>query len=233
MESNEIVQAPQSYSFVLGFYGRCPGQELSSDCVPYDMNNFAFRSIVDSVFEVDSKQSNATFAWYKSSLYNSNLNHFDQLQCGKIYYFVISPGSDKIKIDHLFTSASDEINETGARIAEDCKFIEPTPTPTPEKECCADLENSIISTASNIGSENLNGVKVFGFDYGGSFCFDSLDLTYVPSRFNFKDNQNNVFGYITTTGNFINKTIQYTAPNGDCYEGEAESEIGYNILTKR
>lgn len=233
MENNEIIQVPHSYSFVLAFYGKCPGQEISSDCSVYNMNQSEFTNVVDSVFEVDNKQSNTTFAWYKSSLSSSNLNHFDTLECGKLYYFVISPGTKKLTIPHLFTTTSDDDSSRNARITEDCEYIEPTPTSTPLKPCCEDFENSVIATASNTGSENLNGVKVFGFDFGGMFCYDSLDLTYEPARFNFKDESDQVLGYITTTGNFKNKEVSYVTPEGICYKGVAETENGFNILSKR
>jgi hypothetical protein len=231
MKSNEIIQVPHSYSFVLGFYGRCPGQEASSECSEYDMNQSAFRNIVDSVFEVDGSQSGATFSWYKSNLFASDLNHFDELKCGKLYYFVISPGVGRVTIPHLFKTTSDDETQTGARVADDCDFIEPTPTP--EADCCSDFQNYVTASASIVGSENLNGVKVFGFDFGGAFCYDSLELTYTPSRFNFKDADGNILGYITTTGNFKNKEVRYTTPTGVCYGGTAETQTGFNILTKR
>ena len=88
MKSYDIVQIPHSYSFVLGFYGVCDGSD-DRGCVDYDMNLSDFRRIVDSVYEVNSEQSNTTFSWYKSDLYQTDLNHFDKLKCGKSYYFVI------------------------------------------------------------------------------------------------------------------------------------------------
>ena len=229
MENNKIVQLPHTYSFVLAFYGRCPGSDVNADCSEYDMNQNEFRQIVDSVFEVDDKQSGATFSWFKSDLYLSGLNHFDSLKCGKLYYFVISPGTKQLTIPHLFKTTSSD--ESTARIAENCDFVEPTPTPEPL--CCADFENSVISTASKIGSENLNGVKVFGFDFGGTLCYDSLDLTFAPARYNFKNTEGSVIGYITTTGDFKNKEVRYTTPDGICYIGQADTENGFNILTLR
>lgn len=231
MKNYEIIQLPHAYSFVLGFYGKCSGQEVDSECEPYDMNQSMFRKIVDSVFEVSGEQSGATFSWYKSDLFASDLNHFDELKCGKLYYFVISPGVGRISIPHLFTTTSSDETQTGARIASDCEFIEPTPTPA--ADCCSDFQNSVTASASIVGSESLNGVKVFGFDFGGRFCYDSLELTYTPSRFNFKASDGDVLGYITTMGNFKNKEVRYTTPAGVCYGGTVETENGFNILTKR
>lgn len=231
MKSYDIIQVPHSYSFALGFYGVCEGRE-ELECTDFDLKSSNFRRIVDSVYEVSSEQSNTTFSWYKSDLYTSNLNHFDKLKCGKSYYFVIKPGVSRINIPHLYATNSESKNEDlNGRITSSCNLVDLTPTPI--VGCCNNLTNTILTTGSNFGTESVNGVKVFGFEFGGSFCFDSLNLTYQPSRYNFKSEDNSIVGYITTTGDFKNKTIRYTSNSDDCYESVAQTQNGFNILTKR
>ena len=231
MKSYDIVQIPHSFSFVLGFYGVCDGSD-DGGCVDYDMNLSDFRRIVDSVYEVNSEQSNTTFSWYKSDLYQTDLNHFDKLKCGKSYYFVIKPGVSRINIPHLYATTSQSSNdELKGRITSSCDLVDTTPTP--ESTCCGNFSNTILTTGTPVGTESLSGIKAFGFEFGGSFCFDSLDLTYQPARYNFKTEDDSIVGYITTTGEFKNKKVRYTSKSEECYESIAETQNGFNILTKR
>ena len=89
-----------------------------------------------------------------------------------------------------------------------------------------------MTTGTPVGTESLSGIKAFGFEFGGSFCFDSLDLTYQPARYNFKTEDDSIAGYITTTGEFKNKKVRYTSKSEECYESIAETQNGFNILTK-
>ena len=227
MKNFDIVQVPHSYSFILGFYGKCVSS--NSDCTDYDLLSSDFREIVDSVYEVDSSQNGTSFLYYKSDLYNTSFNHFDKLVCGKSYYFVVRPGVSRITIPHLYVNNTD--SNLQGRITESCNLIDTTPTP--ESMCCLNFNNSLFLNGSPTGTESLNGVKAFMFEYGAMFCYDSLDLTYYPSRYNFKSNDGNVLGYITTTGRFKNKKVRYTSKSGVCYEGNVETENGFNILTPR
>lgn len=231
MKNYDIVQVPHAFSFVLGFYGMCNGASSNAECAEYDMNFSEFRKVVDSVYEVSSSQSGTTFSWYKSALFGSDFNHFTKLECGKTYYFVIKPGVGRLTIPHLYVSNSLKKDELKGRIVESCELIDPTPTP--ESDCCDSFGNALITTGSSVGSESLNGVKSFGFQYGGRICFDNLELTFYPSRFNFKTEDESIKGYITTMGSFKNKSIRYTDPDGICYIGVAETQNGFNILTKR
>ena len=100
MENNYTIhQVPHGYSFILGFYGRC---SADTECELYDINQPEFRKIVDSVYQVDGKQSGTTFSWYKESLVNSGVNHFESLECGHSYYFVIKPGTSSLAIKNLY-----------------------------------------------------------------------------------------------------------------------------------
>jgi len=229
MKSYDIIQIPHAYSFVIGFYGVCNGNS-DVGCVDYDMKLSDFRNVVDSVYEVDSLQNNTTFSWYKSDLYKTDLNHFDKLECGKAYYFVVKSGVGRVNIPHLYVSNSGTHN-ANARVTTDCDFIQTTPTP--ESACCNEFSNSILTTGTLNGTESLGGVKTFGFDFGGVLCFDALELTYQPSRYNFKTEDDSIVGYITTTGIFKNKKVRYTTPSDECYESIADTQNGFNILTKR
>lgn len=232
MKNNyEIHQVPHGYSFILGFYGRC---EDGSECLPYDMKLSEFRNAIDSVFQVDGNQSGTTFGWYKESLVGDNLNHFETLNCGHLYYFVVKPGTSKVTIPNLYitnNSANDnyDFDDTG-RITNDCDYVPPTPTPKPN--CCDGFSNSIITMGTQVGTENLNGIKSFGFEFGGMLCYDNLEITNLPSRYNFKNEDGSLMGYITTTGNFTNNLVNYTSRDGTCYHATIETTNGFNILVK-
>ena len=45
-----IYQVPNSYSFIVAFYGRC---NPSEPCVNFDMRSSNFKSVVDSAFQID------------------------------------------------------------------------------------------------------------------------------------------------------------------------------------
>lgn len=231
MKSYDIIQIPHSYSFVLGFFGVCAGAS-DADCKEFDMGSADFRRVVDSVYEVSSEQSNTTFAWFKSDLHGTNLNHFEKLTCGKSYYFVVKPGVGRIKVPHLYaTNSGTSKNDLSGRVTTNCDMVQATPTPV--ADCCNNFGNSIVTTGTKTGTESLNGVKVFGFEFGGKFCFDSLDMTYVPSRYNFKTDDNSIVGWITTTGIFKNKKVRYTSKKEECYESTIQTQNGFNILKKR
>lgn len=229
----EIHQVPHGYSFILGFYGRC---EDGTECDSYDINQPPFRRVVDSVYQVSGQQSGTTFAWYKSDLVETSLNHFDKLECGHLYYFVVKPGDQSVEVPHLYITNNSssqlyEFDDTG-RVTSDCKYVPPTPTPEPD--CCGEFSNSLVTLGTPAGTDNLNGVKAFGFEYAGMFCYDTLGITNFPGRYNFKtDQSDSILGYITTTGYFTNKSVRYVSATGTCYHGLAETQNGFNILTKR
>jgi len=233
-KNNTLYQIPHDYSFVFGFYGRCDNTSTDEKCKSYNMNNYNFNNVVDSVFEVSGSQMSSAFSWYKSDISDSELNHFTSLVCGHIYYFILKPGTNSVEIPGLYitTNSSNDMYEFSnfGRVTTSCEFTEATPTPI--ISCCDIFDNSIITTSSKIGSENMNGVKTFGFEDGGTFCFNSLEINGLPGRFNFKTSDNSTVGYITTTGDFTSSEVRYSNPNGTCYRGYAEIQTGFNILTK-
>ena len=237
MESNHIIyQVPHGHSFILGFYGRCDND--GNECVDYDMTLRDFRDVVDSVYQVDGQQSGTTFGWYKESLVGNGLNHFNTLKCGHLYYFVIKPGTSKIVVPHLYitNNSADKLYsfDSLGRITKNCENLPPknTPTPTPVERCCDGMNNSVITLGNQVGTETLNGLKTFGFEFGGIFCYDNLLETGLPSRYNFKTSDSKIIGYITTTGNFVNKKVVYNSTDGTCYNGYAELDTEFNILEK-
>ncbi len=227
-----IHQVSNSYSFIVAFYGRCTPTD---PCVNFDMRSSNFKSVVDSAFQIDGEQTNTTFAWYKSDFADTGMNHFSELQCGRVYYFVIRPGTGSISIPGLYITTSSssalyEFDDTG-RVTDDCDRVYPTPSPV--GDCCGSFSNS-VSTMGNLEDQtSISGVKVFAFEYGGKFCYDDLSITNLPGRFNFKTEDNSLSGYITTTGEFLNRNIRYVSASGDCYEGLAMTQSGFNILNKR
>lgn len=227
-----IHQVQNSYSFVLAFYGRCSAE---SPCVDFDMNGTQFRTVVDSVFQLDGQQSNTTFAWYKSDFTSTNMNHFNELQCGRVYYFVVRPGTSSISIPGLYITTSSssalyEFDDTG-RVTSDCNVIPPTPSPI--EDCCDEFPNSVSTMGTLEDQTSISGVKVFAFEYGGKLCYDDLSITNLPGRYNFMSEDGDISGFITTTGEFINRTIRYESVSGDCYETIAETQSGFNILRRR
>lgn len=229
MKDYVISQIPHSFSFLIGFYGKCSSGE--TPCLNYNLESPKSLEVFDSVYEVNQQSNNTGFSYFKSDLSNTEFNHFTELECGKSYYFVIKPGTKQLTIPHLFVQTNSDFNSD--RVTDNCDNASETPTPTFKSECCSNLNNSIFLTGSNNGTESLNGVKAFMFEYGGMFCFDSLSPTYYPSRYNFKSADGNVLGYITTTGYFLNKNVMYTSPLGVCYVGLAETQNGFNILEVR
>lgn len=222
MKNNTICQSENSFSYVIAFYGRCePGQS----CTNYEMDNESFKEIVDSVFQIDSEQNGKTFAWYKSDLSGTIYNRFSNLECGHLYYFVIKPGIKTIEIDNLYIT-SNKISEKynfsdNARITEQCEY---------KDDCCLDFVHTVNTLGTLDETPSIGGVKVFGFENGGTLCYNSLEYTFAPGRYNFKTLDNKVVGHITTTGNIVDKKFVYKTLDGVCYEASAETQNGFNIL---
>lgn len=98
--------------------------------------------------------------------------------------------------------------------------------------CCFGLTNQAATNGTFNEQIDVNGVSVFLFEDGGKLCFNSLEVTGEPTRYNLKTSNNEITGYITTLGDFNDPRVVYESVDGKCYEGSINTETGFNILTK-
>lgn len=98
--------------------------------------------------------------------------------------------------------------------------------------CCFGLTNEATTNGTFNEQIDVSGVSVFLFEPGGKLCFNSLEITGEPTRYNLTTNDNSITGYITTLGEFDDSRVIYESKDGECYEGSINTETGFNILTK-
>ena len=78
MKDYVISQIPHSFSFLIGFYGKCrPGE---TPCLNYNLESPKSLEVFDSVYEVNQQSNNTGFSYFKSDLSNTEFNHFTELE---------------------------------------------------------------------------------------------------------------------------------------------------------
>lgn len=98
--------------------------------------------------------------------------------------------------------------------------------------CCFGLTNEATTNGTFDEQIDVSGVSVFLFEPGGKLCFNSLEITGEPTRYNLKTGDGSISGYITTIGELSESRVIYESKDGECYEGNINTEMGFNILTK-
>ena len=193
-----VIQQANSYKTVIGWYGDCNDDECQ------DINLSTFKSQITSVYQWDN--SGALKVW-KSNLPDTLNRAFKTLECGKLYYLYVKPGTGSFSIPN-FVVSSYETDDAG-RIASSCvpPVVEetptpeqptptpeqPTPTPTPEVpgECCTSSMSTFNTNGENTEEEYAvvftgEALKVTVLKYkmwqdGGKLCVDMTDLEDVSS----------------------------------------------------
>ena len=173
-----LIQDLQNYTFYLGWYGTC-----DTVCEPFDLNNY--KQEIHAIYQFSSSGL-ATSSFVADA--PSWLSSFSQLECGKIYYIVMKPGSNSIDIPHLRVSAYDS-SDSGARVIESCDYFNGSPydsTPTPKFCYETSCDYDAFTHAFYLGKfreKQINNYK-FNFNWG---CFCPPDYSREVTIF-VKDN---------------------------------------------
>lgn len=174
----KLIQDLQNYTFYLGWYGTC-----DTICEPFDLINY--KQEIHAIYQFSSSGL-ATSSFVADA--PSWLSSFSQLECGKIYYIVMKPGSNSIDIPHLSVSAYDS-SDSGARVIESCDYFNGSPydsTPTPKFCYETSCDYDAFTHAFYLGKfreKQINNYK-FNFNWG---CFCPPDYSREVTIF-VKDN---------------------------------------------
>lgn len=114
-----LNQTENSYTTFLGWYGNC-----KVECESYDLTSHDENDAIFSVYQF-SESGEGVQTYSKSA--PVFLNSFTELECGKAYWIVLSPGTSNIEIPQ-FTVSNSKDNNFGL-ITDNCPTAEPTPTP--------------------------------------------------------------------------------------------------------
>ena len=109
------IQQTNSYKTVVGWYGECGDDECQ------DLQLTSYANQISAVFQWDS---NGVLKVWKASLPVILNKAFTRLECGKLYYLYVKPGSGSFTIPN-FVVSTHEAQDLG-RVTASCQ---PTPTP--------------------------------------------------------------------------------------------------------
>ena len=227
-----LTQTATQETVYYTWYGSCQNEP----CEPFPLG--PQKDILKSVMQLNETGVGSK-AW--QAALPDFFQPFTDLECGHAYRIVVKKGFGSAEIPGLTISGTEDKNYgmlTNQCVAPATPTPTPTSTPTPSptptltpSDCCFDLENSVTTTGSLDETADVNGVTPFLFEDGGTLCFDSLNITNTPGRFNIGTADNSIFGYVTTKGTFVNNRFVYKSPTtGLCYEVNLESESGTNEL---
>lgn len=232
-----LIQNSTSENSFFVWYGSCE----DDPCEAFSLTEHT--SVIKSALEL-SHTGSGSAAWQASlPLF---LQPFTELKCGHCYFIILKRGFSNLDVPGLTIAGSTDDNY--GMLTQSCitpptptptPTPEPTPTPTPTpsptptltpSDCCFDLQNTITTTGSLDETPDTNGVTSFLFEFGGTLCFDSLNITNTPGRYNIGTQDNSIFGYITTKGTFTNNRFVYTSTSGSCYEVYLDPDASINEL---
>ena len=154
------IQQTNSYKTVVGWYGECG----NDDCQDLQLTSYA--SQISAVFQWDA---NGVLKVWKASLPVILNKAFTSLECGKLYYLYVKPGSGSFTIPN-FVVSTHEAQDLG-RVTASCQ---PTPTPltTPTPvPCDCEPDDYITGTAGTSSSFTLSGHVLGGFAQGTKVSF--------------------------------------------------------------
>ena len=154
------IQQTNSYKTVVGWYGECGNDECQ------DLQLTSYASQISAVFQWDA---NGVLKVWKASLPVILNKAFTRLECGKLYYLYVKPGSGSFTIPN-FVVSTHEAQDLG-RVTASCQ---PTPTPltTPTPvPCDCEPDDYITGTAGSSSSFTMSGHVLGGFAQGTKVSF--------------------------------------------------------------
>ena len=90
-----VIQQGNTYKTVIGWYGDC-----DDEC--QDLNLSAYKSQLTAVYQWDN--GGALKVW-KSNLPDALNRSFKSLECGKIYYLYVKPGTGSFTVPNFVVSS--------------------------------------------------------------------------------------------------------------------------------
>ena len=90
-----VIQQGNTYKTVIGWYGDC-----DEEC--QDLNLSAYKSQLTAVYQWDN--GGALKVW-KSNLPDALNRSFKSLECGKIYYLYVKPGTGSFTVPNFVVSS--------------------------------------------------------------------------------------------------------------------------------
>jgi hypothetical protein len=155
----QIQSAPAVY---MGWYGSCE----TEGCVDFSVTSAPIRDKIQKVFQVSSQPKNDGYIAFDGTIdasYDSSIQPFTSLECGKSYIVVLKPGVGSIRIDEFIFTDGDTTDL--GRVIDKCAY-DPTPTPvatptpTPAPDPTPTPEKTPIPPALEFRWKEINGREV-------------------------------------------------------------------------
>ena len=124
----ELNQSISNEKYYMGWYGTC-----ESDCTNIEISSSDFRDKIYKIFQ--TREDNVGYRSFDGTVpqnFDSIVQHFTHLECGKSYLIILKKGEGKATIPH-FVETKDKSGDSGRVIPECVVEQTPTPTPTPEE----------------------------------------------------------------------------------------------------
>jgi len=161
-----VIQQADSYKTVVGWYGDCSDEECQ------DINLSTYKPHITSVYQWDN--SGVLKVW-KSNLSDALNRAFKTLECGKLYYLYVKPGTGSFTIPN-FVVSSYETGDAG-RIAALCQST-PTPMATPTPVPCDCASSDFVTLESTSSSAFVSSGHTFGgFEVGTKISYQQDTLS--------------------------------------------------------
>ena len=161
-----VIQQANSYKTVVGWYGDCSDEECQ------DINLSTYKPHITSVYQWDN--SGVLKVW-KSNLPDTLNRAFKTLECGKLYYLYVKPGTGSFTIPNFVVSSYE--TEDAGRIAALCQST-PTPVATPTPVPCDCASSDFVTLESTSSSAFVSSGHTFGgFEVGTKISYQQDTLS--------------------------------------------------------
>lgn len=235
-----ILKQGESESYFMGWYGSC-----ENECASLDLTIPFIRDKLFKVYQVnDQNNGYVSFDATLPAAFDSIMQFFTKLECGKSYIIILKSGDGVIDLPQ-FTPTKVSTVDAG-RVVENCQVnITPTPTSTPPvtptptptdtprptptvtptpsatrppipPSVCDGFPHSIIMTGSEIVD---NQISFTMFPANSRICH--WGAPGGPPDFSLVRISGSVeiMGKIVTNGTINNTSIKYISPDGKIYRG--------------
>ena len=152
------IDQGNTYKTVVGWYGECGGDECQ------DINLSVYKTHVAGVFQWDT---NGVLKGWSKNLPDAWTQPFTKLECGKLYYLVILPGTSSFTIPNFVVSSFETVD--AGRLVSSC---EATPTPI---VCTCAPEDFVVTTISSTSHTFADHILA-GFATGTEVSFNDSTL---------------------------------------------------------
>ena len=247
----KLIQSEKTEMYYLGWYGSC-----ADDCASLDITIPFIRDKIFKIYQVNSQNNGySSFDATLPASFDSILQFFTKLECGKSYIIILKPGTGVIDLPQ-FTSTKIDTIDSG-RVVEDCFInitptptitptVTSTPTPTPTPPVTPQPTPTPSATREPLPPSLCEGYPYTVSMQGDEVVDNQISFTMFPANSRIchwgstggppdlslirLSGSPAIIGKIVANGSIRNVSIKYISPSGKIYRGSFKNNGIYTDM---